>query len=181
MDRIHTLLTDSTTFSDLAELPSEGQEMIVLHIGRKDIESGNMAHALDSLNVLVENAENVRRYRESLIFIVDGYDDDPRALPEIPEVRAYFQAMVKEWPYWLWFQVRGMGAIALLFSLLCKVRIFQAADGGFGTEFLDLKQVGAVAYDLFTRSNPLFDAYGITLAEAEASADSFANDFGSLK
>jgi hypothetical protein len=178
-ERIRVLMTDSETFSDLAELPVEDEELIFLRIGRNDIESGNMAHALDSLNVLVENAENVRRYQERLIFIVDGYDNDPRALPEIQEVRTYFNALVREWPYWLWFQARGFGAIGLLFSLLCKIKIIRPDDGeSFGTEFVDIKQIGMVAMDLFDRSNPLFDAYGITEAEARASADSFANDMG---
>jgi len=173
------ILTDSTTFSDLAEHPAEGPELIALRIDRSEIEARNLAHALDVLHVLIENVENVRRYRESLVFFVEGYDEDPRSLPEIPEVRAYFRALVREWPHWLWFQARGMGAIALLFSLICRVRVIRADDGeSFGTEFLDRKEVAAMAMDLFTRGNALFDLYGLSEEEAKFSAESFARDLG---
>jgi len=171
------ILTDSTTFSDLAEIPTDGHELIALHISRGEIEAGYLAHTLDVLHVLVENVDNVRRYRDSLMFFVGGYDQDPRALPEIPEVRAYFQALVREWPHWLWFLARDMGAIAMLFSLICRVRVIRADDGrGFWTEFLDPEEVASLAADLFARGNVLADLYGLSDEEVGSSAESFARD-----
>jgi hypothetical protein len=175
---VRILLTDGETFSDLSELPAEGEELVVLEIQRHEIESGNMARVLDSLHVMTDTVENVRRYRERLIFTVNGYEDDPRELPEIPEVRAYIKALVQAWPHWIWFQVRGMGAVALLFSLLCEVKVIRGKNGDYGTEFLSLSEVKRVALDLFKRGNVMLNAYDITDTEAQSSAESFELEFG---
>ena len=60
------------------------------------------------------------RYRESLVFIVCGYDEDPRELAEIPQVRAFFARLVQEWPHWLWFLARGVGVVGLFRGRLRK-------------------------------------------------------------
>ena len=36
-----------------------------------------------------------------LIFAVDGYDDDAREIYTIPEVRRFYGAFHRAWPYWL--------------------------------------------------------------------------------
>ncbi len=64
--------------------------MVVLALTRQEVESGHFASALERLHVLAGSRESAMRYQESLIFIVEGYDDDPRELQEIPEVREFF-------------------------------------------------------------------------------------------
>ncbi len=34
---------------------------------------------------------------------MDGYDDDPRELWDIAEVRAFYQKLDEKFPYWFWF------------------------------------------------------------------------------
>ena len=46
------------------------------------------------------------------------------------------------------------------------------SPGHYGTEFVDLAEVGAVMGDLFERGNAMFHAYGITAEQADASAES---------
>ena len=55
-------LTDA---DGLADNPDPA--FIVLDIRRRDIETGNIASALERLHVLTDSAENMRLYRESLI------------------------------------------------------------------------------------------------------------------
>ena len=38
---------------------------------------------------------------DSFVFYVTGYDDDPRELFAIPEVRAFFREFNDRWPFWL--------------------------------------------------------------------------------
>ena len=90
------MLTDAEGLANYSEAA-----FIVLDITRREIESGNIASVLERLHVLTDSAENVRRYRESLVFQIGGYDSDPRELPEIPEVRAFFRSLAAEWPHWL--------------------------------------------------------------------------------
>jgi len=163
---MRVMLTDADGLANNSE-----PALIVLDITRREIESGNIASALERLHVLTDSAESVRRYRESLVFQIGGYDSDPRELPDIPEVRAFFRRLAAEWPHWLWFLHRGVGAIGLLLALLCDVRVVRGA-GSYGTEFLNQAQLAAAVADLLDRGNALFATYGITAEEAAESADS---------
>lgn len=153
---------------------------VVLVITRKEVESGSIGSVLERLHVLTDTRENTLLYRESLVFQVDGYDDDPRELAEIPEVRAYFHRLAVEWPHWLWFLVRGCGAIPLLLALLCEVRMVRTkgrnAVGGYATEFASTTELATAMMDLFDRGNSLFDIYDIPDAAIAESADSAANE-----
>jgi len=37
------------------------------------------------------------------VFCVEGWDDDPREIHVIPEVRRFYSAFHEAWPYWLYF------------------------------------------------------------------------------
>lgn len=152
------------------------EALIVLDITRHEIESGNIASVLERLHVLTDSAENVRRYREALVFQVGGYDSDPRELPEIPEVRAFFRSLASEWPHWLWFLHRGVGAIGLLMALLCRVRIVRSSKGSFETEFESISELQGTLVDLLERGNALFAAYDISESEAADSATSAVDE-----
>ena len=149
--------------------------LLVLTVSRQEIESGNVSSILERLHVVAESRESALRYRECLVLHVDGYDSDTRELPEIPEVRAFFAKLSHQWPHWLWFLHRNVGAIPLLLALLCQVQIHRS-QGRFGTEFVDHAEMIAVVNDLFHRGNALFYAFGITAAEAQASAESAVNE-----
>lgn len=135
--------------------------ILVVVITRKEIGSGNVSSALERLHVLTDSAENVNLYRESVLFQFDGYQNDPRELCEIPEVRAYFHTLAQAWPHFLWFTHRGAGAIALLLSLLCQVRVIRSPETGFGTEFTDTDEIKLVLLDFFNRGMALFSTYQI--------------------
>ena len=149
--------------------------VLVLDITRREIESGSVASALERLLVMVDNREAVYRYREALLIQVTGYEADRRELPEIPEVRAFFARLTREWPHWLWFLHRQVGAIPLLLALLCRVKIHRAA-GAYGTEFVDPDELQRRLMDLFGRGNALFEAFDIPDEDAEASANSAIAD-----
>jgi hypothetical protein len=165
-DSQYVILTDADGLANI-----EDDVLVVLDISRREVDSGKIASALERLHVLTDSVENVRRHREALVFQIGGYDNDPRELPEIPEVRAFFHRLVEEWPHWLWFLHRGVGAIGLLLALLCDVRVVRGA-GSYGTEFLNQAQLAAAVADLLDRGNALFATYGITAEEAAESADS---------
>jgi len=149
--------------------------LVVIDITRQEIESGSIASTLERLHVLTDSRENVLRYRESMLFQVSGYDGDPRELPEIPEVRAFFKRLNEEWPHWMWFLLRGVGGIGLLMGLLCDVRMIRYPDGSYGTELLD-EDLAGVLDDMFRRGNALFEAYGIELDDATESANTAMDD-----
>lgn len=152
---------------------------VILEIARADVETSNIASVLERLHVLTDSRENVLRYQHSLALAFAGYDDDPRHLPQIPEVREFMARLNKDWPHWLWYSARFGGTIPLLLSLLCDVNIVDYGTGQqFGTEFTDMSQIAAVVGDMFERGNALFHAFGITEKQATKSAESALNTLG---
>src|ERR1022692_3259664 len=39
----------------------------------------------------------------SVALVIEGYDDDPREIYAIPEIRKFYQQLWERWPYWLFF------------------------------------------------------------------------------
>src|SRR5260370_32241457 len=39
----------------------------------------------------------------TLMFMVGGYDDDPREIHTVPEIRQFYKRLHEAWPYWLCF------------------------------------------------------------------------------
>ena len=145
--------------------------LVVLEISREQVETISIASALERLLILTDSAQNVRLYRDSLVLMLDGYDKDPRELPEIPEVRLFFKRLVEEWPNFLWFLNRDMGSIELILSLLCQIDVSRSESAGFQMEIRNPDELKQVIGDMFSRGNILLQTYEITEDEAVSSAE----------
>lgn len=172
-DEIKILFTDADGLAD-----NEEDAIVILSIRRRDVETRSLASALERLHVLTDSRENVLRYRECVVFQVEGYDDDPRELSEIPEVRAYFRQLTDEWPHWIWFLHRRLGAIPLLFALLCKITVLRGPDTERQTAFESTEEMRDVMLELLQRGIPLFDTYEIPSQEIDAAVASAFIDLG---
>ena len=170
---IEVRLVDSDGLADNTD-----PAVLILMLTRGEIESCRQASALERLHVLTDSLENVRRYKGSLIIQVDGYEDDPRELFEIPEVRAFFRGLVQAWPHFLWFAHRGVGSVGLLLALLCDVRLIRNPNGSIGTEFTSLEEVKATLLNLLDRSMALFNTYGIPSHEVTEMIESVLGELG---
>lgn len=171
-DMPNFIITDADGFAE-----NDGPALLLLHITRNEIEECNWTSSLERLLVMCDTRENVLRYRESLVLNVLGFDDDPRELSEIPEVRQFFAKLANAWPHWIWFLHRDNNAIPLFMSLICEVKIHRAEDQ-FGTEFIHPDELNRRFGDLLERGIPLFEAYDIPPELAEASAMSAAVALG---
>ena len=153
MDTLKIRRLDADSLADNTE-----PALLLMEISREDVERCYIANALENLLILIDSQENVLRYRASLLFQISGYDEDPRELPEIPEVRDFFRQLNNEWPHWFWFAARNFGAIALIMALLCKVKVIRNGVSS-STEFPDKDDLVQTAQDLFKRGNALFASY----------------------
>jgi hypothetical protein len=95
-----------------------GSHVIVATIDRADIESSNIAPASASLNRLVESTEALEKSNGTISLTVSGYDDDPRELHMIPEVRDYFVALDADFPYWFHVCTRMEHTLRMLFMMI---------------------------------------------------------------
>jgi len=79
-------------------------DRILFIVDKPDIEQGTYAELLAGLERLLVNPELVRHVRERVDIAIHGYNDDPRELYEIAEVRAWVIKVVKGingWAYLL--------------------------------------------------------------------------------
>lgn len=83
---------------------SDPPEVVVYQFSRSKVERGDCRHFLSLYGL--EQLPTGRRLRQmmgSFEFCVEGYDDDPREIHSIPEVRRFYAAFHATWPYWLYF------------------------------------------------------------------------------
>ncbi|WP_234774735.1 chlororespiratory reduction 6 domain-containing protein [Paraburkholderia tropica] len=76
---------------------------LVIVISHKEINAGDIAPALSTLQRLVSSPEVSRKFFENVDIAFDGYDTDARDLFEIDEVRSYVYRLDEEFPFWLYF------------------------------------------------------------------------------
>ena len=84
-------------------LIDSGVDQLNLTIERPDIESGNISETLSMLQSLLASEARVTRFANRVCLFIDGYNDYPRELYEVPEVRSFLQNLDSHFPYWLWF------------------------------------------------------------------------------
>jgi len=80
------------------------QNLVVYQFSRSKVERGDFRHFLDVYSP--EKLPTGRRLREmmnTLTFVIEGFDDDPREVHSIPEIRIFYSTFREAWPYWLYF------------------------------------------------------------------------------
>lgn len=81
-----------------------GHNLVVYQFSRSNIERVDFSHFLSVY--ALEKLPSGRRLRDlmnALIFQVDGYNNDPREVHSISEIRQFYREFHKAWPYWLYF------------------------------------------------------------------------------
>ncbi|MEF8753695.1 MAG: hypothetical protein V5B60_07105 [Accumulibacter sp.] len=94
-------------------------EPVVLMFSRSQVEACNVDAPLQLLRRLTEDRQTAIDSCGRISLVVDGYNDDPRELFEVPQVRAYIGRLDQAWPYWFFFLPQVDGSIKLLESCLC--------------------------------------------------------------
>lgn len=133
-------------------------ELRILNVHRSDIEQGITSPFLTNLLNLLDTRESVLRWNNSVKFAIDGYDDDPRPLDQIMEVRAFFQMVNMAWPHWMWFMTKHNQIIPRLMHLLTPIR-YEEQDGKCHIRFTDMAHLTRVINDMRTRAESLFQMY----------------------
>ena len=103
--------------------------LIIFEIPLDDIVKKDIQRVVNALAVLMQTKKSVEEARQSIKFIFSGYDDDPRELCEIEEVRNYAKELDYYWPYHFYFladedNIPGIGPwseIRAWASYLCGV------------------------------------------------------------
>lgn len=79
-------------------------DLICYQFNRRDVEQCDFGHFLDLYSPdKLPIGRPFQQMMGTFWFAITGYDDDPRELNSIPEVRRFYAAFHQAWPYWLYF------------------------------------------------------------------------------
>ena len=126
-------------------------EPVVLVISRRQVETGDIASVLTELKPFLATREDAWLYRGQMALVVDGYNEDPRELVDIAEVRAFLQALEQAWPYWAYFFNQVDDSLIIFLSCLCGAHYL-----GGGAVEVDLGKLQDVLMRGFGGMNSIF-------------------------
>ena len=99
---------------------------------------------------------NVLSWLQSKVAILfAGYEDDSRELSQIPDVRTFWQALHKTWPYGLYFFDRDSGT--LLNHFMSHMTLNVAPEGGPAKVQMTVSDPDEVKKFLLSHSTPLVE------------------------
>ena len=137
-------------------------EPVVLIISRRQVEQHDVASVLNELKPLLATREDTWLYRGQMSLVVDGYNDDPRELVDVAEVRAFLRAFERQWPYWAFFFNQVDDSIQILGSCVCG-----ASYPGRGAVEMDATKLRDFLLRGFAGMNSLFEKHGFPESELE--------------
>ena len=90
--------------SCVTRIATVGTDLIFYQFSQSKVERGDFSHFL-SLYAPAKLPEGLRLrdMMNCFVFCVECWDDDPRQIHLIPEVRRFYSAFHEAWPYWLYF------------------------------------------------------------------------------
>jgi hypothetical protein len=94
-------------------------EPIYLVISREQVNECDISGPLRVLRQLQGNPEKAVAACGRISLVIDGYNNDPRELFEIPEVRRFIKELDAMWPYWFFFLSQADDSIKVIESCLC--------------------------------------------------------------
>ena len=101
-------------------LPAMGMVRHIV-VDRSDVEACNTDGLVQMLSPLVADAEAAWELRGKLSISFHGYDEDPRALYTVPEVRKFVARVHAVWPHWFFFLNQIDHSIKLVAACLCEL------------------------------------------------------------
>lgn len=66
---------------------------------------------------------------DSMVFLIQGYDNDPREVYAIPEIRQFYKKFREAWPYWFYFcNLDQDGLKVMAWSCIDRLGDFRSDD-----------------------------------------------------
>lgn len=106
-------------------------EFGIYKVPKYDVLKCNFKGLIDVIERLSRNRKSVLKNRGTLEVLIDGYDEDPREVYEIPEIRHWYNESIKAgipWFYFIGSRLGKMGLKVLLFCY-CEIKIESEKSG----------------------------------------------------
>ena len=140
------------------------RQLIVYQFSRDKVERGDFSAFLAKFGTdRLPNGHALAQMRGGMVFVVEGYDSDVREIYVIPEVRRFYSAFHRAWPYWLYFCDLNQDGLKTM--VMCCLPGFTAVakDGRpvVGVELNPMELLRFVADD-FGSMNEMCDRAGLS-------------------
>lgn len=155
------------TDADGFDQGAKGADLVVVLVSRQDIETLRIGSVVERLMLFSDCAKHVHQFAGRMVIQVDGYDEDPRPLVLIPEVRRFFRAVNGHWNYWIHFLIPEVDQIQLILLMLVDVKAETAGHGCVGFSLLDPVQMDDVIRGLLQAMEALHHAFQVPSGHAE--------------
>ena len=81
----------------------EQSDYTVLQIPQEAIQNCDTSEYVDLLHGATDTIQSFEAAFQKYVFLISGYDDDPRELYQIPEVVSFIKDLNSKLPFWLYF------------------------------------------------------------------------------
>ena len=135
---------------------SAKEQQIVVVCDSASIATGDISGVLSSLKSLSGDRSSAMSAEGAVTLVFNGYDDDPRELHSIPEVREWFAKLFEAWPYWSFFASRIDQTVPLVLTLLMPGQTVAGEPGMVGWEF-DPHALKPLLLEMFGYQNELIE------------------------
>ena len=113
----------------------------LFEIKRPWIEAGDLAPLEDLFAQLEASPEAAEFFSGSIVITVDGYNEDPRMLCEIPEVRDYARSLLEKYPSWFYFMYRQSVEFNLWIGVLTEAKVLHQVNANLAKFRYDAQRV----------------------------------------
>jgi len=135
--------------------PAKDQQVIVV-CDSAAITAGDISGMLTALKSLSSDRSSAMSAEGAVTLVFHGYDDDPRELESIPEVRAWFAQLFEAWPYWSFFASRIDQTVPLVLTLLLSGETVAGEPGMAGWSF-DIDELKPLLLEMCCHQNELIE------------------------
>jgi hypothetical protein len=91
--------------------------IVIMTLNRKHIERLDLKEVNQMMDVF--RKKGLRSFKGRVVLEVDGYEDDPREIFEIPEIKAFYRRVFQKYPHLIYFLSPVNGSDAWILACLC--------------------------------------------------------------
>src|ERR1017187_2552196 len=139
-----------------ARFSSAKDQQIFVVCDSASIATGDISEVLSMLKSLSGDRSSAMSAEGTVTLVFNGYDDDPRELESISEVRDWFAKLFEAWPYWSFFASRTDQTVPLVLTLLLPGETVAGEPGMMGWEF-DPDALKPLLFEMFRHQNELIE------------------------
>lgn len=120
----------------------------------------------------------LREKFDSLIFMVDGFNNHPEEIYMIPEVRRYYQELHKRWPWWAYFLNNTNASMAVAYLCLAdEIDAFKRDASPTCAAVFDPRPALEILRHDFGRMNYLWDIAAMSKEANDKRTDEILQTF----